>query len=177
MEFKLDESFEILERTPGVLAHMLTGLSPGWTRNNEWGDTWSAYDVMGHLIQGEKTDWIPRLKIIIEGDGSGKFTPFNRLAQFENRNGHSIDALITEFSDLRKNNLTLLMNYNLSRDHLKKTGIHPEFGPVTATQLIATWAVHDLTHIRQIVRVMAFQYKDEVGPWKAYLGILNDNRI
>jgi hypothetical protein len=176
MEFRLDESIEILERTPGVLAQMLSGLSHVWTHNNESGDTWSAYDVMGHLIEGEKTDWIPRLKIIIEGDGTGRFTPFDRFAQLEKSKVESIESLITEFSELRKNNILLLRRYNLSNDHLQKTGIHPAFGRVTARQLIATWAVHDLTHLRQIVRVMAFQYTEEVGPWKAYLGILNDKR-
>jgi hypothetical protein len=176
MEFKLYESIEILERTPGVLTQLLTGLSATWTHNNESGDSWSPYDVIGHLIHGEQTDWIPRLQIIVKGNGSGKFTPFDRFAQFENSKGKSLEALLAEFSMLRRDNLALLKGYNLSEDQLKQTGIHPAFGSVTLRQLMATWAVHDLTHISQIVRVMAFQYNEEVGPWKAYLGILNYKR-
>ncbi len=173
MELDINKSIEILERTPVVIEEMLKGLSPDWVMNNEGPDTWSPYDVVGHLIHGEKTDWIPRLEIILSDKGDKKFEPFDRFAQFKNSEGKSLQALIDEFKEERKQGLITLKSKRLSESDLNKTGIHPAFGVVTLRQLLSTWVVHDLNHIAQIARVMAKQYKQETGPWQAYLPILN----
>ncbi len=151
---------------------MLQNISNDWTSNNEGGDTWSAYDIIGHLIHGEKTDWMPRAEIILSGKGDKTFTPFDRFAQFEESKGKTLRQLLDEFSILRQNNIEQLRAKNITDDDLGKTGIHPALGEVTLSQLLATWAVHDLNHIAQICRVMAKQYEDEVGPWVDYLRIL-----
>lgn len=172
MRFSVEKSLEILERTPGVLDTLLHGLDSDWTSVNEGGETWSVYDVIGHLIHGEKTDWIPRAEIILS-DRTGKiFEPFDRFAQFEESAGKSLAGLLDEFRGLRNQNIQILRSKELSTDQFIQTGIHPALGEVTLAQLLATWVVHDLNHIAQITRVMAKQYKDEVGPWIAYLGIL-----
>ncbi len=173
MNFKLSASIEILERTPGVLDNLLGGLSGDWTQPNEGPDTWSAYDIIGHLIHGEKTDWIPRMNIILSENTEKTFIPFDRFAQFRNSKGKSLKELLNEFSRLRKENLQYLKFKKLDKGDLQKEGAHPELGPVTLEQLLASWVVHDLNHIAQICRVMAYQYKEEVGPWQAYMGILN----
>ena len=173
MQFDLHKSIEILEKTPLVIEAMLGGLSDEWTNNNEGPDTWSPYDIVGHLIHGEKIDWVPRVEIILSDNTVKTFEPFNRFAQFEVSKGKSLDKLLVEFKELRKYNVELLKSKELTLDNLQQQGIHPSFGQVTLRQLLSTWVVHDLNHIAQIARVMAKQYKKEVGPWKEYLKIIN----
>ncbi|CAN5758734.1 hypothetical protein BH10BAC3_BH10BAC3_21830 [soil metagenome] len=171
MQFNLDKTIEILQRTPVVLQTLLSGISNDWTLNNEGPETWSACDVIGHLIHGEKTDWIPRMNIIL-ADPDKHFTPYDRFAQFSESKGKSLQQLLDEFSLLRNQNIEKLIAANLSDNDLLKTGIHPAFGDVTLSQLLATWTAHDLNHIAQIARVMAKQYREATGPWVAYLKIL-----
>jgi hypothetical protein len=172
MDFNLEKSIEILERTPHVLRVMLQNLSEDWIKNNEGGETWSPYDVVGHLIHGEKTDWMQRVEIILSAQAEKKFEKFDRLSQFEDNKGNSLNQLLDKFEELRKRNLDLLRSKKITAGHLKSTGIHPAFGVVTLAQLLSTWVVHDLNHIAQLSRVMAKQYKEEVGPWIGYLRIL-----
>jgi uncharacterized damage-inducible protein DinB len=172
MEFNLEKSIEILDRTPHVLRVMLQNLSEDWTKNNEGGETWSAYDVVGHLIHGEKTDWIQRVEIILSNAPERKFEKFDRLSQFEDSKGNTLIELLDKFDSLRKQNLEVLRSKKITSNQLNLTGIHPAFGEVTLAQLLSTWVVHDLNHIGQISRVMAKQFKAEVGPWIEYLRIL-----
>lgn len=172
MNFDLEKSIEILEKTPQVVETFLTGLSVDWIVNNEGENTWSPYDVVGHLIHGEKTDWMIRIKIILRDENNKLFEPFDRFAQLNEDQSRSINELIGEFKTLRENNLMELKSLNIMTNDFDLKGIHPQFGEVSLKQLISTWAVHDLGHIAQISRVMAKQYKDEVGPWVNYLGIL-----
>ena len=174
MNFSLSHSLEILERTPNVLFAMLENVSGEWTLNNEGPDTWSVYDIIGHLIHGEKTDWIARMEIILSNEADKRFEPFNRFAQFEESKGLSLLALLDEFKRLRENNIRILLSKQLTNEHLQQTGVHPAFGEVTLSQLLATWVVHDLNHIAQISRVMAKQYKAEIGPWIEYVKMLRD---
>ena len=172
MNFDLKKSIEILERTPAVLNAMLQNISADWTSNNEGTNTWSVYDIIGHLIHGEQTDWMPRTEIIL-GDSEDKaFVPFDRFAQFENSKGKTLQQLLEEFTMLRKQGIDQLVSKNIMDSDLEKKGVHPAFGEVTLSQLLAAWVVHDLNHIAQISRVMAKQYKDASGPWPAYLKIL-----
>ncbi|MBV1923416.1 MAG: DinB family protein [Flavobacteriaceae bacterium] len=173
MEFKLNEAIEVLERTPTILYSYLYNISEEWLYNNEGGDSWSPFDIIGHLIHGEKTDWIPRTKIILSNSDDKSFIPFDRFAQFENSKGKSINELLKEFLSIRVHNLKVLKSLEITPEKLKLTGIHPEFGSITLEQLLATWVVHDLGHIAQVSRVLAHQYKDEIGPWKAYIPIVN----
>lgn len=170
--FSIDKALEVLDQTPRTVHSLLYHLSDPWIFTNEGGETWSPFDVIGHLIHGEKTDWIPRLNSILKGQDK-HFAPFDRFAQFENSKGKTLKQLLDEFTDLRRENLTYLTSLALTETDLAKTGFHPEFGKVTLKQLLATWVTHDLGHIAQIVRVMAKQYKNDVGPWKAYISILN----
>ena len=172
MEFSIAKSIEILERTPHVLELLTNNLTANWTMNNEGGETWSVFDVIGHLIHGEKTDWITRIKIILSADANKEFEPFDRFAQLEESNGKSLEQLLKEFKFARELSLKKLKEFNLTEADYKKTGIHPKFGAVTLSQLIAAWTVHDLDHISQISRVMAKQYKEQTGPWIEYLKIL-----
>ena len=172
MNFSLSKSIEILERTPEVLNVMLQNLSNEWTSNNEGGETWSVYDIVGHLIHGELTDWTPRMEIILSEKTDKTFTPFDRFAQFEKSKGKTLIQLLDEFKSLRLENINLLKSKELTNRDLERTGVHPAFGEITLSQLISTWTVHDLNHIAQISRVMAKQYTAEVGPWAAYLRIL-----
>ena len=172
MKFSLDHAVEILSQTPVTLRSLLSGLSAPWINNNEGAQTWSPFDVVGHLIHGERTDWMPRLKIILELGESRPFDPFDRFAQFEASKGKSLSELLEIFATLRRQNLATLKQLNLTEAHFKLKGTHPDFGPVTLEQLLATWVVHDLDHISQIARVIAKQYVDEVGPWVSYLSIL-----
>jgi uncharacterized damage-inducible protein DinB len=172
MIFSLHLSAEILSRTPATLRALLAGLPAPWIINNEGAETWSPYDVVGHLIHGERTDWIPRLKIILEHGETRPFVPFDRFAQFEASKGKSLGELLETFAALRRQNLTTLKQLHLTEEHFKLKGTHPDFGAVTLGQLLATWVVHDLDHISQIARVMAKQYREEVGPWINYLSIL-----
>ena len=173
MDFELSKSLEILEKTPKVLDVLLIGLSYDWIHNNEGENTWSPYNIVGHLNFGEKTDWMVRIKLILEESENKLFEPFDRFAQLQENQEKPISHLISEFKELRENNLNELKALKISKEDLGRTGIHPEFGEVNLRQLISTWAVHDLGHIAQISRVMAKQYKNEVGPWINYLGILN----
>ena len=172
MNFTVEQSIEILERTPDVLNTLLQNISADWTSNNEGPETWSVYDIIGHLIHGEKTDWMPRTEIILSENADKHFTPFDRFAQFKNSEGKSLEQLLDEFKLLREENMRQLRSKKISGKDLKQTGIHPAFGEVTLSQLLSTWVAHDLNHIAQICRVMAKQYKSEVGPWTAYLRIL-----
>ncbi|NET32932.1 MAG: DinB family protein [Cyanothece sp. SIO1E1] len=175
MSFSLSKSIEVLERTPAVLESLLVGISDEWIHSNEGEHTWSPYQVIGHLIHGEKTDWIPRTKIILSNSPDKTFDPFDRFAQLNDPRNLSISELLDEFKTLRKQNLDELISLDID-DHttLSKIGIHPEFGDVTLKELLSTWTVHDLGHIAQIARVMAKQYKSEVGPWIEYIRILRD---
>lgn len=172
MNFEVNRAIEILQQTPLAIEALLNGLSDEWISANEGKETWSPYDVVGHLIHGEKTDWIPRMEIILSKNGDKKFEPFDRFAMFKDSKGKSLQQLIDEFKNLREESLTALKAANLSEDDLLKTAIHPEFGVVTLRQHLSCWVAHDLSHIAQIARVMAKQYSDEVGPWKKYLSIL-----
>lgn len=172
MTFDINQSIEILSRTPATLETLLNGLSAAWLTNNEGEDTWSPYDIVGHLIHGEKTDWMTRARIILSNAEDKTFVPFDRFAQLNEDQEKSIEELLKEFSAIRIENLKALKALSVSEAELSKTGIHPELGQVRLKELLSTWVVHDLGHISQISRVMAKQYKTEVGPWKAYLGIL-----
>lgn len=172
MELQLKQAVEILEQTPKTLHALLAGLSDPWIFTNEGPGTWSPYDVVGHLIHGEKTDWIPRAGIILQQGETKTFTPFDRFAFSRASEGKTLDELLDTFEKLRKENLRALEQLKLEPHHFDLKGRHPEFGPVTLGQLIATWAVHDLGHIGQIVRTMANRYNNTVGPWKTYLSIL-----
>ena len=173
MNFTLEKSFEILERTPTVLRTLLSGLSDDWIMNNEGPETFSPYDVMGHLIHGEKTDWRERTVIILEYGTEKTFVPFDRFAQFEASKGKSLTNLIDDFEKLRLDSLTWLKSLNLLEEDFNKKGTHPALGQVTLRQLLSTWVIHDLTHIAQITRVMAKQYKSEIGPWIEYFRIMS----
>jgi len=172
MNFDLPNAIQILDRTPQTLKSMLTGLSDNWIRATEGPETWSPYDVIGHLIHGEKTDWIARLDIILSDKAERKFVPFDRFAQFDESNGKTLDQLLTDFAELRHKNLAILRSKNIQPSDYSRTAIHPALGEVTLGNLISTWVVHDLDHLYQISRVMALQYREEVGPWVAYLRIL-----
>ena len=172
MNFDLAKSIEVLDRTPDVLIVMLQNIADDWTSNNEGLETWNVYDIIGHLIEGEKTDWIPRMEIVLSDKPDKTFEPFDRFAQFETSKGKSLKELLEEFKGLRKKNLEHLRSKKLTTKDYEKKGIHPTFGEVTLSQLLSTWTVHDLNHIAQISRVMAKQYKVEVGPWIKFLKIL-----
>jgi hypothetical protein len=171
-EFNLDQTIALLSRTPASLNALLRDLPDFWTCRNEGGTTWSAFDVIGHLIHGEKTDWMPRAKMILQFGEARPFEPFDRWAQERESQGKSLGGLLDEFVSLRAHNVNELRVMNLTRDDCEKRGLHPALGKVTLSQLLATWAVHDLTHLHQMSRIMAHQYRETVGPWSAYLGVL-----
>ena len=172
MDFDLAQGVAVLERTPATLRALLAGLPPAWTDATEGPDTWSPYIVVGHLIHGERTDWIPRARIILAQGADRRFEPFDREAQFRESRGRPMDELLNEFSLLRMVNLNELFGWELTDRKLALEGEHPELGTVTLRQLLATWVAHDLAHLGQISRVMAKQYKEAVGPWRRYLGVL-----
>ena len=174
MQFNLNNAYQILERTPSVLITLLEGLTDAWTMQDEGPDTWSPYDIVGHLIHGEKTDWIPRVEIILSAKADKRFVPFDRFAMKEDSKGKSLSQLLNEFKALREQNLQKLRSFYKITDHYLDTGVHPKFGDVTLVQLLSAWVVHDLNHIGQIARVMAKQYKEDVGPWVEFLGILKE---
>ena len=174
MDFDLIYAIQILEKTPSVLSALLSNLSDDWIYRNEGEKSWSPFDILGHLIHGEKTDWIPRTKIILEFGEKKTFEPFDRFRQFTDSEEKTLQDLLIEFQSLRKENLETLKSLNLNKNDFQKTGVHPDFGQVTLRQLLSTWVVHDLSHIRQITRVMAKQYKDEVGPWQKYLPVVHE---
>ena len=172
MDFSFDDGLPILRRTPAVLRTWLSELPKSWTASNEGGDTWSPYDIVGHLIHGERTDWIPRAELLLTHGESRPFTPFDRFAQFSESRGKSLSELLNTFSELRAENLVRLESMRLTPADLERRGRHPELGSVTLGQLLATWVAHDLNHLGQIARVMGRQYTDAVGPWLAYLPLL-----
>jgi hypothetical protein len=176
MEFDLDKAMAVLARTPATLRTLLKDLPRDWVENNEGANTWSPYDVIGHLNHGERTDWIQRAKIILEHGEARPFDPFDRFAQFEESNGKTLGELLAEFAALRERNLATLSEMKISAGDLEKTGQHPALGRVTLKELLATWVTHDLDHIAQIARTMAKQYTDEVGPWQAYISILHERK-
>lgn len=172
MQFDLKKSLDILTRTPYVLDTLIGGIDDEWIHNNEGKDTWSPFDIVGHLIHGERTDWIPRTNLILSDSPTKEFESFNRFAQFEESKGKTLHQLLDTFKILRKENIFVLKSKNITGEDLSKKGVHPAFGEVTLKQLLATWTAHDLSHLAQIARVMAKQYTHEVGPWKQYLPIL-----
>ena len=172
MGFRLDEAVGILQSTPRVFAALLQHLPEEWLNAREAPDTFSPLDVLGHLIHAERTDWIPRAKIILECGESRPFDPFDRFAQMRESEGKSLEQLLDDFGRLRSESLTALQGLNLQSADLARRGTHPALGTVTLSELLATWAVHDLTHLHQLSRVMAYQYRGTVGPWNAFLGVL-----
>jgi hypothetical protein len=172
MHFVLDEALPVLERTPRVLRELLAGLPEPWIRATEGPETWSPFDVVGHLIHGELTDWIPRAEIILSEGESRPFTPFDRFAQFEASRGKTLAELLDTFARLRAANLARLRGFALTPADLGRRGRHPELGTVTLEQHLATWVAHDLSHLGQVARVMGKAYTDAVGPWAAYLPML-----
>ncbi len=172
MKFDLNKSFEVLSSTPSVLENLLSGLSPEWVMQNEGEGTWTPAEIICHLIHCEEEDWVLRMKVILNDSGDKKFKPFDRTMGFEKSREKTIAELVSEFKKLREANLRYLRSTELKEEQLNKTGIHPDFGEVTLSQLLATWVVHDLSHLAQISRVMSKQYAEEAGPWKEYLPIL-----
>jgi hypothetical protein len=173
MKFDLEKSYEILERTPAILRSWLTGLSDEWLMSNEGPDTFSPYDIIGHLIHAEVTDWTDRTKMILEHGTSETFVLFDRFAMYELSKGKTAMQLLDEFEVLRTKNMKWLHSLKVGKQDLDKRGIHPKFGEVTLRELLSTTVVHDLAHLAQIGRVMAKQYKEEVGPWIQVFRILN----
>jgi len=171
-EFNLAETIALLARTPAALDALLRGLPNVWVGSNEGKDTWSAFDILGHLIVGERTDWMPRARIILQNGEARPFDPFDRFAQERESEGKSPEQLLDEFARLRSENLAALEALKLRPEDLSRRGRHPALGTVTLAELLATWAVHDLTHVHQLSRVMAHRYREAVGPWSAYLGVL-----
>jgi hypothetical protein len=171
--FDLRDARVQLAATPALLDAWLRPLPSSWTSATEGDDTWSAFDVLGHLIHGEKTDWLPRLRIILEHGEQQPFAPFDRFAQFDASRGKTLPTLLDEFGAARAHSLEQLATLQMSDVDLDRRGVHPALGVVTARQLLATWVAHDLDHVMQIARVLAFRYRDEVGPWRQYLRVIS----
>jgi uncharacterized damage-inducible protein DinB len=176
MNFSFDDALPVLRSTPSVLRAWLKDVPDSWIRANEGADTWSPFDIVGHLIHGERTDWMERVDVILEHGESRPFTPFDRFAQFEASRGKSLRQLLDTFAELRAANLARLESLRLGRGDFDRRGRHPELGPVTLGQLLATWVAHDLSHLGQIARVMGRQYTEAVGPWVEYLPMLGTSR-
>jgi hypothetical protein len=174
--FVMEEGAAILARTPATLDALLRGLPDGWIAAHEGGDTWSPFDVIGHLIHGDRTDWMPRARIILEHGDSRAFEKFDRFAQFAGAERRTLASLLDEFAILRQDSFRELAELRLTDADLARRGLHPELGVVTLRQLLATWVAHDLDHVMQVSRVLARQYSDEVGPWRAYLRIISGTR-
>lgn len=172
MQQNLQDTISLLTRTPTALNVFLRDLPETWTLRNEGENTWSAFDIVGHLIHGERTDWMPRVRMILQFGESRAFEPFDRWGQEHESRGKSLAQLLDEFAGLRSENLDELRGLNLREEDLERRGRHPALGVVTLSELLATWAAHDLTHLHQISRVMAHQYREAVGPWSKYLGVL-----
>lgn len=173
MKFNLDKALEQLESTPNTLESMLKNISSDWYMASEGSTSWSPFDIVGHLIHGEKTDWMLRMEVILSNSDNKTFQVFDREAHFEVSKDKSLHELLEEFKLLRRANIKQLKSLDIQPAHLNMIGVHPHFGTVNLKQLIATWVVHDLGHIAQIARVMAKQYKDEIGPWREYLSIVD----
>jgi hypothetical protein len=174
-EFNLQETIALLSRTPAALDSLLRGLPESWTHRNEGEGSWTVFDVVGHLIHGECTDWMPRARRILESGNTRAFDVFDRGGHKEEIRGKSMGQLLDEFAKERAENVSALRALNLGRADLDRPGLHPALGAVTMSQLLATWAAHDLTHLHQISRIMAHQYREAVGPWSAYLGVMQCN--
>ena len=174
MNFNLEQAIDILRRTPATLQVLLEGAAEPWVRGREGPDTFSAFDNVGHLIDGEETDWIPRARLILAG-GAALFEPYDRFRHLTRNADRSLDSLLGEFARLRSANLELLQSWHLTPVQLDQRGEHPILGPVTLRQLLAAWVVHDLGHIAQVARVMAKQYRDAAGPWVPFLPVLTDH--
>jgi uncharacterized damage-inducible protein DinB len=172
MEFNLDEACGMLQRTPAVLRPLFAGVPREWVRRDEGDGTWTPFDVLGHLIDGEETDWIPRTRIILEQGRSRTFTPFDRLRHLALNKGQSLENLVAKFERLRAENVQTLRSFNLTTAQLALRGVHPELGEVTLAQLLATWVVHDFDHVAQIVRTLARQFLEAVGPWREFMRVL-----
>ncbi len=177
MNFDLDLSIEILRRSPATLRALLDGLGAPWARGTEGPETFSPFDVVGHLIDGEETDWIPRARIILAKGPDLRFAPYDRFRHRARNSGKSLESLLAEFASLRATNLDLLRAWKLTAQELDLPGEHPSLGRVTLRQLLAAWVVHDLGHVAQVARVMAKQYRDEVGPWVPFLPVLTDHMV
>ncbi len=175
MQHRLDDTIALLGRTPAALDALLRDLPQTWTLANEGEGTWSPFDIVGHLIHGERTDWMPRARLILESGEARPFERFDRLAQARESQGKSLPQLLDEFARLRSGNLGELRALNLQAEDLDRRGRHPALGTVTLSQLLATWAAHDLTHLHQLSRVLAHQYQEAVGPWVKYLGVMHCN--
>jgi hypothetical protein len=173
MLFHLPEAIVVLERTPATLHALLAGLPHAWTMSNEGPDTFSPFDNLAHLIHGERADWIPRARIILDRGADRRFEPFDRFAHVRESEGKSVAELLDELARLREANLDTLRGWELTEEELALEGEHPAFGTVTLRQLLAAWVAHDLGHIAQTTRVMAKQYREAVGPWRAYLPVLD----
>lgn len=173
MQQNLSLTISLLSRTPAALDALLRDLADPWTSSNEGESTWSAFDIVGHLIHAERTDWIPRAKMILQHGETKTFEPFDRSGNPRESRSNSLSLLLDEFAALRLKNLEELRAMNLTSQNLARLGKHPRFGAVTLSQLLATWAAHDLTHLHQLSRVMAHQYREAVGPWIAFLGVLH----
>ena len=175
MSHDLSQTVALLSCTPATLNALLRDLPESWTQVNEGPDTWTAYDIVGHLIHAEHTDWIPRATMILQYGESQTFKPFHREGQKEKSLGKSLAQLLDEFAVVRAESLAQLAGLKVQPGDLDRRGRHPTFGPVTLGQLLATWAAHDLTHLHQLSRLMAYQYRDAVGPWSIFLGVLQCN--
>ena len=173
MDFQLTHALEVLERTPATFRALLAGLPDAWTTPNEGPDTFSAFDNVGHLIHGERADWVPRARIILAQGPDRRFEPYDRFAQYRESEGKSLADLLDEFARLRSANLATVREWRLGERELALEGEHPAFGSVTLRQLLAAWVAHDLGHVAQTARVLARQYRDAVGPWRAYLPVLD----
>jgi DinB superfamily len=173
MEPDLLQTMSLLTSTPAALNALLRDLPDTWTLRNEGEDTWSPFDIVGHLIHCERTDWMPRARMVLQFGEGKTFEPFDRGGHAKEIRGKSLGQLLDEFAVLRSENLSELRALNLSRQDLERRGRHPALGVVTLSGLLSTWAVHDLTHLHQVSRVMAYQYRDAVGPWSGYLGVLH----
>ena len=171
--FSLPETIAVLARTPATLNTLLRGLPDVWTSHNEGSDTWTAFDIVGHLTFADRTDWLPRAQVILKRGEARPFDPFDRLGQVKESRGKSLEQLLDEFNRVRNESLAALRALNLQPEDFDRRGRHPALGVVTLSELLSTWAIHDLTHLHQLTRVMAHQYRDAVGPFRAYLGVLH----
>jgi len=177
MNFDLDLSIDVLRRSPATLQTLLDGVDESWARGTEGPDTFSPFDVVGHLIDGEETDWIPRARIILAQGPDVRFEPYDRFRHRARNRGRTLESLLAEFARLRAANLELLRSWKLTARELDLPGDHPSQGRVTLRQLLAAWVVHDLEHLAQVARVMAKQYRDEVGSWVPFLPVLTDHPV
>lgn len=174
MSFELGRSLDLLQRTPAVLAALLRGIDPAWARATEGPETFSPFDIVGHLIDGEETDWVARARILLAAGPDPRFAPYDRHRHRDRNRDRSLESLLEEFARLRAANLEIVRRWRLTDAQLALTATHPALGTVTLRQLLATWVVHDLGHLAQAARVMAKQYKEDIGPWAAYLPVVTD---